>query len=151
MKLRQAALHPLLVKTNDPDDNLVDADEESGLSLADLKAQFTGDSDSFQSKAYQNFLQAQKDGALPECPICMDEASRVGCVCEVLMLTNLGLHLITEQMESPVLLPCGHSGCKQCMIDCINQRLDAGEKGCCPTCQVRPSQESYRGLLASPD
>lgn len=73
MKLRQAALHPLLVKTNDAEDDLAD-EESGGFSLAELKAQFTNvNGESFQSKAFQEFVQAQKDGEPTECPICMDE------------------------------------------------------------------------------
>lgn len=74
MKLRQAALHPLLVKRseNDDDDIKEAAASRSGrVSIQEIQAQFAGGDDEFKKQAIKSFL----EGEVSECFVCQDEVS----------------------------------------------------------------------------
>ncbi|CED83674.1 dna repair protein rad5 [Phaffia rhodozyma] len=131
MKLRQAALHPLLVKTDGTDDDPEDNDDEdvdksSQLNIKEMRAQFASGGSDFKSQAFQTFIASLKAGQHAECPVCFDE------------------------MEEPALLPCGHSGCKTCLLDCIQLHSDQGEDGLCPVCQEPVKEEDIMEVQRRP-
>lgn len=78
MKLRQAALHPLLVKRSEHDTDDVEAKEAAAsrsgrVSIQEIQAQFAGGDDQFKKAALKSFL----DGEVSECFVCQDEVSSI--------------------------------------------------------------------------
>ncbi|KAL7413539.1 SNF2 family N-terminal domain-containing protein [Mrakia frigida] len=119
MKLRQASLHPVLVKqaSNDDDDELdmegATASGSGRVSIQEIQAQFAAGDDAFKKEALESFLK----GEVSECAICYDEP------------------------EVPAILPCGHQGCLPCLIACIEQSVDQGKEGRCPVCDKPATSE----------
>lgn len=76
MKLRQAALHPLMVKRSGNDDDESEMKEAAAsrsgrVSIQEIQAQFAGGDDAFKSQALKSFLA----GEVSECFVCQDEVS----------------------------------------------------------------------------
>ncbi|EKM61408.1 uncharacterized protein PHACADRAFT_111980 [Phanerochaete carnosa HHB-10118-sp] len=137
MRLRRAVLHPgLVLKDSDDlakasaDSTFIDLrgmiqsyiDNASGSSTpqaanddGETKPDIGKGGNAYAEDVLNNLGQEEE----AECPICMDV------------------------MQSPVLIPgCLHQGCKDCITACLQQCIDRGKEGCCPTCFHEPVSES---------
>ncbi|KAG9037341.1 DNA helicase rad5 [Tulasnella sp. JGI-2019a] len=139
MRLRRAVLHPSLIQrkgTLDDDDDdsdgimEVDAEGNGVVDVDAMIAQFTSGADAEDQKPGGSENKEFATGVLKdlkkvqdqECPLCLDT------------------------VQDPVLIPeCHHTGCKECIVELIQNQEEKGDEGFCPVCQRRPVTE--RSLL----
>ena len=129
LRLRQAALHPFLVTSktskNDNEDDEIknDHDDISGIDIQSMIAKFAAGGDSnYAAQVLKDLTKSKKndDGENDEnddendCPICF------------------------EDMILPVLLPCMHKSCKECVLGYFDKLEDKGEETSCPVCRKGP-------------
>lgn len=130
LRLRQAALHPFLVTSktskNDNEDDEIknDHDDISGIDIQSMIAKFAAGGDSnYATQVLKDLTKSKKkndDGENDEnddendCPICF------------------------EDMILPVLLPCMHKSCKECVLGYFDKLEDKGEETSCPVCRKGP-------------
>ncbi|EIM22768.1 hypothetical protein WALSEDRAFT_44505 [Wallemia mellicola CBS 633.66] len=125
LRLRQAALHPFLVTSggNNKENDSEGVDEDdggvTGIDIQSMIAKYAAGGDSnYAQQVLNDLAQAnnndQVDEEENECPICF------------------------ENMSIPVLLPCMHKSCKQCVLEYFDKLEDKGEMTSCPTCRVGP-------------
>ena len=129
LRLRQAALHPFLVTSktskndNENDEIKNDDDDISGIDIQSMIAKFAAGGDSnYAAQVLKDLTKSKKndDGENDEnddendCPICF------------------------EDMILPVLLPCMHKSCKECVLGYFDKLEDKGEETSCPVCRKGP-------------
>ncbi|TIB13798.1 hypothetical protein E3P89_01653 [Wallemia ichthyophaga] len=126
LRLRQAALHPFLVTSGgnkkDTESDEVEDDDGgvAGIDIQSMIAKFAAGGDSNYAKQVlselANGVHEQTDMSEEdnECPICF------------------------ENMSIPVLLPCMHKSCKQCVLGYFDRLEDKGEMTSCPVCRNGP-------------
>ncbi|KAG8951777.1 DNA helicase rad5 [Tulasnella sp. 419] len=57
-------------------------------------------------------------------------------------LENEECPLCLDKMQDPVLIPdCHHSGCKECIVEHLQNQEEKGQEGFCPVCQRKPVDE----------
>ncbi|KAG8924089.1 DNA helicase rad5 [Tulasnella sp. 417] len=130
MKLRQAVLHPSLIRRR------LLTDEETQEDAMETNAEGDGKNidvdaliDQFSLGAAQEEVQESKTFAIgvlkdlesietQECPLCLDT------------------------VQDPMLVPeCHHALCKECIVDLIQDQEAKGNEGFCPVCQHKPVTE----------
>ena len=130
LRLRQAALHPFLVTSktskNDNEDDEIknDHDDISGIDIQSMIAKFAAGGDSnYAAQVLKDLTKSKKKNDDSEndenddendCPICF------------------------EDMILPVLLPCMHKSCKECVLGYFDKLEDKGEETSCPVCRKGP-------------
>ena len=130
LRLRQAALHPFLVTSktskNDNNDDEIknDNNDISGIDIQSMIAKFAAGGDSnYAAQVLKDLTKSKKKNDDSEndenddendCPICF------------------------EDMILPVLLPCMHKSCKECVLGYFDKLEDKGEETSCPVCRKGP-------------
>ncbi|KIO28801.1 hypothetical protein M407DRAFT_229387 [Tulasnella calospora MUT 4182] len=130
MKLRQAVLHPSLIRRRLLTDEEIEDDvtktnaqgDEKTIDVDALINQFSLGADREEVQESKTFaigvLKDLESVETQECPLCLDT------------------------VQDPVLIPeCHHALCKECIVDLIQDQEAKGNEGFCPVCQHQPVTE----------
>ncbi|KAG8923262.1 DNA helicase rad5 [Tulasnella sp. 418] len=124
MRLRRAVLHPSLIraKPTTRDESVLSENAKEEPDVNQLIARFSTvepEDQSSSSKTYPlEVLKRMEELENEECPLCLDK------------------------MQDPVLIPdCHHSGCKECIVEHLQNQEEKGQEGFCPVCQRKPVDE----------